>query len=82
MEKEMNKPNEEIPVESTDQLTLVEKIKKLDWMMIIRYLGLVLVLIVFGFTSDGRLFGAYNISIVIQQTVSLAIVCLGGVFVY
>ena len=82
MEKQRNKSREERIVKSSKLPTLIERMKKWDWMMIIPYLGLILVLIIFGFTSEGRLFGSYNISIVIQQTVSLAIVCLGGVFVY
>lgn len=56
--------------------------KKMDMMSIVPYLGLAIVIIVFYFTSGGRLFSAYNIKILIQQTVALEIVCLGAVFIY
>jgi len=82
MEKPANKSSGENHIESADFLGLMKKIKKWDWLSIVPYLGLILILIVFSFTSNGNLFGAYNVSIVVQQTVALAIVCLGGVFVY
>jgi len=56
--------------------------KKWDLLSIIPYLGLVFVIVIFGLTSEGKLFQPYNVAIVIQQTVALGIVCLGGVFVY
>lgn len=57
-------------------------LKKWDYMLLIPYLGLFLVIVIFGLTSNGKLFQAYNIRIIIQQTVALGIVCLGAIFVY
>lgn len=46
------------------------------------YLGLMLVILIFYITTDGKLFSRYNTQIIIQQTTALAIICLGAVFVY
>lgn len=46
------------------------------------YLGLLLVIVAFYISTDGKLFSPYNTRIVIQQTTALAIICLGAVFVY
>lgn len=55
---------------------------KQNLMAILPYAGLIMILVVFGITSGGRLFQQYNIRIVMQQTVALGIICLGAVFVY
>ncbi|MBB5194812.1 ABC transporter permease [Anaerocolumna cellulosilytica] len=60
----------------------MEKLKKLNFMGVLPYIGLIFVISVFYITSSGRLFQSYNIRIVIQQTVALGIICLGAVFVY
>lgn len=46
------------------------------------YLGLILTVIVFYFTTDGRIFSAYNQRVLIQQTIALSLICIGGVFTY
>ena len=50
--------------------------------LILPYLGLALTVAVFYFTTDGKIFSAYNTRILIQQTVALSLVCIGGVFTY
>jgi ribose transport system permease protein len=62
-----------------DRLKLL---KKVNIVSVIPYMGLSLVILVFWLTSDGKLFQAYNIRIVVQQTIALGIICLGAVFVY
>lgn len=49
---------------------------------VLPYLGLVLTVIVFYFTTGGKIFSAYNTRILIQQTIALSLVCIGGVFTY
>lgn len=49
---------------------------------ILPYLGLILTVLVFYFTTDGRIFSAYNTRILMQQTIALSLVCIGGVFTY
>lgn len=46
------------------------------------YLGLLMVVLIFSFTTEGRLFSRYNTHIIVQQATALAIICLGAVFVY
>lgn len=46
------------------------------------YLGLVLAVLVFYFTTGGKIFSAYNVRVLIQQTIALSLVCIGGVFTY
>jgi ribose transport system permease protein len=46
------------------------------------YVGLVLVILFFSISTDGKLFSPYNLSIIMQQVTALAIVSLGAVFVY
>ncbi len=46
------------------------------------YLGLILTVIVFYFTTDGKIFNAYNQRVLIQQTIALSLICIGGVFTY
>ncbi len=49
---------------------------------VLPYLGLLLTLLVFYFTTDGKIFSAYNIRILMQQTIALSLVCIGAVFTY
>lgn len=50
--------------------------------LLLPYVALVLVIAVFGVTSQGKLFSAFNIRVVVQQTIALSTICLGAVFVY
>lgn len=49
---------------------------------VLSYGGLVLCLIVFSFLSQGRLWSAYNVRILIQAVCVYAILALGAVFIY
>ena len=49
---------------------------------VLPYLGLILTVIVFYFTTGGKIFNAYNQRILIQQTIALSLICIGGVFTY
>ncbi len=49
---------------------------------VLPYLGLILTVIVFYFTTGGKIFSAYNTRILIQQTIALSLICIGGVFTY
>jgi len=51
-------------------------------MPLVPYLGLMLVILIFYITTDGKLFSPYNTRIVVQQATALSIICLGAVFVY
>jgi ribose transport system permease protein len=46
------------------------------------YGGLALCILVFSFTSDGRLWSAYNIGLLLQSACVYSIISLGAVFVY
>lgn len=46
------------------------------------YLGLILTVIIFYFTTGGKIFSKYNTRILIQQTIALSLICIGGVFTY
>lgn len=50
--------------------------------LIIPYLGLLAVLAIFMVTTQGKVFSEYNVRIIIQQSISLSIICLGAVFIY
>lgn len=50
--------------------------------LIIPYLGLLAVLAIFAVTTQGKVFSEYNVRIIIQQSISLSIICLGAVFIY
>ncbi|MBR3400911.1 MAG: ABC transporter permease [Parasporobacterium sp.] len=45
-------------------------------------IGLVIVIVLFAFTTGGKLFSAYNLSSIIAQSVCLTIVSTGAVFTY
>ena len=64
-----------------------EKVFSKSWLKahagdLLSYGGLVLCLIVFSFLSEGRLWSAYNIRILIQAVCVYAILSLGAVFIY
>ncbi len=45
-------------------------------------MGLVVVVIIFSFTTQGQLFSNYNLYIIVQQAVTLTITATGAVFIY
>lgn len=49
---------------------------------ILSYAGLLLCIVVFSILSKGKLWSAYNLSVLIQQTCVYAILAMGAVFIY
>jgi len=45
-------------------------------------LGLVVVIIIFSFTTQGQLYSSYNFYIIVQQAITLTITAVGAVFIY
>lgn len=45
-------------------------------------LGLVVVVIIFSFTTQGQLYSNYNLYIIVQQAITLTITAVGAVFIY
>ncbi len=65
----------------------MKKVLNKDWLKVhggdlLSYGGLVLCLIVFSILSQGRLWSAYNIRILIQAVCMYAILALGAMFIY
>lgn len=46
------------------------------------YLGLILVIVVFGIASKGILFSAYNVKSILTQTAPIVLMSMGAVFIY
>lgn len=53
-----------------------------QWSGALPYVGLVLVIVIFGLASDGILFSQYNIKSIIAQVTPVAIIAMGAVFIY
>ena len=65
----------------------MEKTLKNNWLKthmgdIFSYAGLLLCILVFSILSKGKLWSAYNIGVLIQQTCVYAILAMGAVFIY
>lgn len=59
----------------------MKKLKKYQ-SSVIQWLGLILVIAVFGIWSDGNLFSRYNINTMLETVTPLLIVCVGMTFVF
>lgn len=60
---------------------MIEKIKK-HQSTIIQWMGLLLVIIIFGIWSEGNLFSKYNINSMLETVTPLVIVCVGMTFIF
>ena len=59
----------------------MRKLKKYQ-STIVQWLGLILVVLIFGIWSEGNLFSRYNINTMLETVTPLLVVCVGMAFIF